>query len=298
MTITGTGFLSGATVSMGGTAATGVNVVSSTSITATTPAHAAGAVSVVVTNTDNQTGTFSNGYTYTTSNPAPTVSGISPNTGTTAGGTAVTITGTGFLAGATVSFGGTAATGVNVASGTSITATTPAHAAGAVSVVVTNTDNQTGTLTNGYTYTTSGGGGPISFVQVKAATPQTASTSVSVTYPAAQTAGNLNVVVVGWNDTTSTVSGVTDSQGNSYALAIGPTTGTGLRQSIYYAKNIAGGSEYGDGDASTRQPRTWMCGCWSTAGWIRRIRWTRRRGRRGMERARAVERRRRRRGTS
>ena len=52
MTITGTGFLAGATVSLGGTAATGVTVVSSTSITATTPAHAAGAVNVVVTNTD------------------------------------------------------------------------------------------------------------------------------------------------------------------------------------------------------------------------------------------------------
>jgi hypothetical protein len=35
---------------------------------------------------------------------------------------------------------------------------------------------------------------------------------------------------------------VTDSRGNAYALAIGPTSGTGLRQSIYYAKNIAAGS--------------------------------------------------------
>ena len=55
-------------------------------------------------------------------NPPPTVSAISPTSGTTAGGTAVTITGTGFLSGATVSFGGTAATGVTVASSTSISA--------------------------------------------------------------------------------------------------------------------------------------------------------------------------------
>ncbi len=80
------------------------------------------------------------------------------------------------------------------------------------------------------------------FVQVKSATPQTASAAVTVTYPVAQTAGNLNVVVVGWNDTTSTVSTVGDSQGNNYALAIGPTTGTGLRQSIYYAAGIKAGS--------------------------------------------------------
>ncbi len=82
----------------------------------------------------------------------------------------------------------------------------------------------------------------ISFVQVAAATPQTAMTSVAVTYPAAQTAGNTNIVAVGWKNTTSTVSAVTDSRGNSYVLAVGPTSGTGLRQSIYYAKNIAAGS--------------------------------------------------------
>jgi galactose oxidase-like protein/IPT/TIG domain-containing protein/glyoxal oxidase-like protein len=151
VTITGTGFQSGATVSLGGTAATGVNVVSSTSITATTLAHSAGAVSVVVTNTDTQTGSLNNGYTY--SNSAPTITSITPNTGTTAGGTSVTITGTGFLTGATVSLGGTAATNVTVVSGTSITAKTPAHAAGAVNVVVTNTDAQNGSLNNGYTYT-------------------------------------------------------------------------------------------------------------------------------------------------
>jgi hypothetical protein len=240
--IAGTGFLAGATVSFGGTPATGVTMTSSTAITATTPAHAAGAVDVVVTNTDGQSGTKTGGYTYTAPNPAPTVSTVSPVSGTTAGGTVVGIAGTGFLAGATVSFGGTPATGVTMTSSTAITATTPAHAAGAVDVVVTNTDGQKGTKTGGYTFTSSTGGGPIGFVQVKAATPQTPSSSVAVTYPVAQTAGNLNIVAVGWNDTTSTVSSISDSQGNTYTLAIGPTTGTGLRQSIYYASNIRGGS--------------------------------------------------------
>jgi hypothetical protein len=154
VTITGTNFLTGATVIVGGNAATGVTVVSSTSITATTPAHAAGAGSVVVTNTDGQSGTLTNGFTYIVTNPAPTVTSIAPNFGNPSGGTAVTITGTDFASGATVTFGGTAATGVTVVSGTSITATAPAHAAGVVTVAVTNTDNQTGTLNNGYTYTT------------------------------------------------------------------------------------------------------------------------------------------------
>ena len=242
VTITGTGFLAGATVKLGGTSATGVTVVNSTSITATTAAHAAGAVSVVVTNTDAQSGTLNNGYTYTGSNPAPTVTAINPTSGTSGGGTPVTITGTGFLAGATVTFGGTAATGVTVVSSTSITATTPAHAAGAVNVVVTNTDAQSGTRTNGYTYTTSTGGGPIAFVQVNSATPAGLSTSVPVTFGLPQTAGNLNIVVVGWNDITSTISSVTDSLGNTYAQAAGLVTGSAERQAIYYAKNIAGGS--------------------------------------------------------
>ena len=176
-----------------------------------------------------------------TSGTAPTVGGVSPSSGTAAGGTAVTITGSNFAAGATVSFGGLPATSVAVVTSTSITAITPAHAAGAVTVTVTNTNGQSGSLAGAYAFT-SIGGGTISFVQVNAATPQTASASVSVTYPSAQTAGDLNIVAVGWNDTTSTVSGVTDSRGNTYTLAIGPTTGTGLRQSIYYAKNIAAGS--------------------------------------------------------
>ena len=82
----------------------------------------------------------------------------------------------------------------------------------------------------------------VTFVQVADATPQSAVESVVVTYPQAQTAGDLNLVVVGWNDTVATVQSVTDSLGNTYALAVGPIQGTGLTQSIYYAKNILSGS--------------------------------------------------------
>src|SRR5262249_30453279 len=67
----------------------------------------------------------------------------------------------------------------------------------------------------------------------------TAVGSVSVAYTAAQSAGNLNVVVVGWNDTQAAVTSVSDSKGNVYTRAIGPTQGSGLSQSIYYARNIA-----------------------------------------------------------
>src|SRR5439155_1147651 len=69
--------------------------------------------------------------------PPPPVSAVRPTSGTTAGGTPITITGTGFAAGATATVGGSAATGVSVVSATQINATTPAHPAGVADVIVT-----------------------------------------------------------------------------------------------------------------------------------------------------------------
>lgn len=82
---------------------------------------------------------------------AATIGTLSPATGTTAGGTTVTIPGTNFTIGSTVTFGGTNATSVIVASPSLITCVTPAKTAGAVNVVVT-TDSGAATKTSGYTY--------------------------------------------------------------------------------------------------------------------------------------------------
>jgi hypothetical protein len=194
-----------------------------------------------VDNFDNPSATLSMTFVITAALP-PTVSGIAPNAGPITGLTNVTITGTKFVSGASVSFGGTPATNVVVVSATSITARTPAHAAGAVNVVVTNPNTQSGTLAGGFTYTTGTQTQPISFVQVAAAVPQWPVTTVTVPFAGAQTAGDLNIIVVGWNNSTSTVQSLSDTAGNVYSLAIGPTTGIGLRQSIYYAANIRGGS--------------------------------------------------------
>jgi IPT/TIG domain-containing protein len=71
-------------------------------------------------------------------NASPTVSGLNPNSGPTAGGTLVTITGTGFNCVTGVSFGTTQATSYTVVSPTEITAISPAGAAGAVDVTVGN----------------------------------------------------------------------------------------------------------------------------------------------------------------
>src|SRR5438132_6434170 len=96
--ITGTNFAAGATVSVGGTPATGVSVLSATQINATTPAHAAGPADVVVT-IGGQASATNPGDQFTYVVPPPTVTAVNPSSGTTAGGTPITITGTGFAAG-------------------------------------------------------------------------------------------------------------------------------------------------------------------------------------------------------
>src|SRR5690606_29217556 len=85
--------------------------------------------------------------------PTPTVTSITPARGSTLGGTAVTIAGANFAAGATVSLGGTAASAVPGNSATSTTATTAQRAAGVVDVVV-SVGGRSGTLPGAFTYET------------------------------------------------------------------------------------------------------------------------------------------------
>ena len=80
-----------------------------------------------------------------------TVSTISPSSGTSAGGTAVTITGVAFESGASVTIGGVDATGVGVTGPGLLTATTPALSAGAAhDVVVTNPSSSPAALPEGF----------------------------------------------------------------------------------------------------------------------------------------------------
>jgi hypothetical protein len=135
VTITGTNFGSWVTgVTIGGVAATNVLVVNSTTITCTAPAHAVGAVDIVVTAADGN-GTIVAGTTYAVK-PVPT--SVTPQAVLAAGGTTATIRGSGFQNGATVDFGGTPATGVVVVDANTITCTIPAHAAGQTVITVTN----------------------------------------------------------------------------------------------------------------------------------------------------------------
>ena len=148
----------GPTVTIGGVEATEVSRSGYAGVpqqvTVITPAHPAGAVDVVVSEYGSEKARVDRGFTYVDPSTAgPTVSAISPASGLTTGGESVTITGARFSGSPapTVTIGGAAATGVTVVNDTTITASTPEHAAGAVDVTVTR-GTESGTLAGGYTY--------------------------------------------------------------------------------------------------------------------------------------------------
>src|SRR5208283_1873507 len=95
----------------------------------------AGTVDITVTTPSGTSATSAaDQFTY---DPIPTVTGISPAAGPIAGGTTVTVTGTGFTGATSVKFGSNAATSYVVNSATSITAVSPAGSAGTVDITVT-----------------------------------------------------------------------------------------------------------------------------------------------------------------
>ena len=133
VTLTGTGFRTGATVTFGaGNHGTTVHVSGTTSLTVKTPAHAAGTVTVTVSTIGGTSGTKAYAY-----DPVPTITSLSRTSGPASGGTQVTITGTGFLSVQNVKFGTSTAQSFTVKSATKLLATSPAHAAGTVRISVT-----------------------------------------------------------------------------------------------------------------------------------------------------------------
>ena len=99
--------------------------------------------------------------------------------------------------------------------------------------------------TAGVSTSSPSGGSSIAYVQSAWTSPATATllSPVTTAYPGAQGAGDLNLVFIGWDDVSSTITAVTDSAGNTYTLAVGPTrSGTGGSQAVYAAKNIVAAS--------------------------------------------------------
>ena len=143
VTITGTNFLCSAVVNFGANPATQVVIDSPTQITVISP-PGTGTVNVTVTTPGGGTSviTPSDEFTYVA---APTVNGISPNSGPTSGGTSVIITGTNFTGATSILFGGNPAS-FTVNSSTQITAISP-PGTGTVNVTVT-TANGTSAITS------------------------------------------------------------------------------------------------------------------------------------------------------
>ena len=238
--ITGTGFAAGATVVFNngaGVTASAVNCsVTSGTITCLSPSFTtAGTTTVVVTNVDGSA-TTPLSFTYTASTPFSTAGtgAISPDGGSTNGGTFVTITGSDFAAGAVVRIGGVPAYKVQVVNSTTIQAILPAGSAGNPSVNVFNPSGANGAVPGGYAY---------SRVQASTSSRElwngrsAVQTSRLTFTPATDRRGpERGGGWLGRHD--GSVTSVTDTAGNTYAMAAAPVQGTNLTQVIYYAKNI------------------------------------------------------------
>ncbi len=186
--ITGTNFTSATAVTFGGVAAASFTVNSATSITATSPPLPAGTIDVQVTTPSGPSALGSSDHFTYTAASLPTVTSLGTTTGTTAGGTSVSITGTNFTGATGVACGRVPAAGVTLKSSTAITATSPSAYAGTWDITVST-----------YAGTSAVNSGD-QFAYTLATTPAVTSLGTS----AGTTAGGTSVAITGTNLTAAT----------------------------------------------------------------------------------------------
>ncbi len=258
VTLSGTGFLADGgvdTVIIGGKIVTPTSV-SDTAVSFVAPAHAAGAVSIAVitagegSSPDSAYVTASQSFEY---EAQPQVTSVAPGEGAVAGGTPVTITGSGFTGATAVDFGSTVLgpSQFTINSDTQITTTSPAgtDTSGAVNIqvvspggtspvnaasgifiygpVITGVSPTTGSIAGGTTVTLSGTGfladGGVDTVVIggKIVTPTSVSdTAVSFVTPA-HAAGAVSIAVITLGEGSSPDSAyVQASQQFTYAIAV------------------------------------------------------------------------------
>lgn len=148
ITISGAGFTSAATVTVGGNSATGVTFIDSSTLRANTPAGPQGPADVSVF-TVNGSGTLKGGFTYL---GPPGITRLSPTSGSSIGQNVLNLFGISLTPGTQVTFGSTPATNVNVVSTTMLTATIPAGTSGTVANVTVSNGNGSSTLNSAYSY--------------------------------------------------------------------------------------------------------------------------------------------------
>lgn len=148
ITINGSNFELGATVTIGGQVATSTWV-SPTKFTAVTPAGT-GTVNISITNPESTTGNLPDAFSYSTV-PVLKITTVKPGSGLI--GTVITLTGSNFQTGATVYFGDVVARETKVNNSTQITTTAP-EGSGRVDVTVKNPGGQSFTLPQSFVYST------------------------------------------------------------------------------------------------------------------------------------------------
>ncbi len=150
VTVTGSGFAVGMSVTIGGAAVTPFSI-SATSFSFTTPREAAGMAQVQVTTSSGPSAlTPADVYSY---GGVPVISALTPSAGPVTGGQVVRVTGSGFVAGMTATIGGTTVTPSSITA-SAFTFTAPAKSAGYDQVRVTNLAGASAlTPLAGYIYT-------------------------------------------------------------------------------------------------------------------------------------------------
>ena len=175
-------------------------------------------------------------FTYVTP-PAPTVTGVSPGSGTTAGATSVTITGTNFTGATGVSFGTTGAT-FTVTNATTITATAPAGT-GTVNVTVTGPGGTSAVNApaDQFTYVTAA-------TTIKAVGSLTSKKGTAVTTLAVtpQTVGDVLVVYAELDATGHTVSSVSGGGVSTWTKGVQFAGADGTDEEIWFGKVTTAGS--------------------------------------------------------
>jgi len=158
VTITGAGFAPGAQVLFAGTAATSVTYVSASRLDAVSPAGT-GTVNVVVAESAGTSPAVSSDlFTYTTTQGGPVVTSLAPASGPAAGGTQVTLSGSGFLPGAEVLFGATASGSVTYVNGSTLRALSPAGTGTVGVLVAESTGTSPSVSADLFTYTSAESG--------------------------------------------------------------------------------------------------------------------------------------------
>ena len=215
VTVSGSGLTGAGAITFGGVPGSSITVNSDSSLTALAP-PGTGTVDVQVT-TPSGTSPVSSSDKFTYLAPVPTVSSVSPNSGSVSGGTTVVITGNGFTGATSVNFGSNPGV-INSVTNTSITATSPAGVTGAVDVTVTTPGGTSATSSlDKFTY------GPYISNIAPATGPQAGGTTVTITGTGLSGASS---VAFGANSAIPTSSTATSLTVVTPAGAVGPVSVT------------------------------------------------------------------------